>query len=146
MGLDAFKTDDSSDDSPEEHYKNEGSELELGIYDDTDGCDVLNVGSNDSDDTILGIDTDVWLNMTNKERVLAVRQTKFPDFKPSMQLDERWKSENKTEIECVCNNQMTFSDMKECNNCGRQYKEIGRTVTKIKDPHDDLIYNNATTE
>lgn len=146
MGLDEFKTGDSSDNESDGNVDTEQEQPEPKTYGEIGGSHEVNVNSSDADEAILGIAPQKWVSMTEKERILAVRQLKFADFRPSVQLDDRWEYRDATEIECVCNNKMTFSKSVQCGNCGRTYKEVGRTVTKIKDPEDDLIHNDAQTE
>lgn len=117
-GLDSFRTDATRGGSADET--------------DEDG----------TDNTVFGIPPYEWRRMSVKERVAKIRQSKIPDFKPDLQLDERWKWEKAARIYCVCGNQFYVSDRDECLNCGREYSVENRTVVKTSDPENEIIHND----
>ena len=95
-----------------------------------------------SDDTVLGINPREWNKMTVKQRINEVRKRKIPDFRPDIQLDDRWGWAKAVKVECVCGNQMYFTAKTKCSNCGREYKMKNRTVIKTADPNNEVIHNN----
>lgn len=108
----------------------------------TRGGSADNTDKDDTDNTVFGIPPYKWRRMSIKERVAEVRQSKIPDFKPDLQLDERWKWEKAARIYCVCGNQFYLSDRDECLNCGREYSVENRTVVKTSDPENKIIHND----
>jgi len=158
MGLDSFKSDDtgsksssstsdsssnngsSSDDasSTEDTGSNSEQSETVGGLDSfkttpTRGGSTNENDVDDSDNKILGIPAWKLVNMSKKERIEAIRDSKIPDFKPDANLDSRWQYNRVTEIQCVCGRTFTFSNKGECSKCERAYRDVGRTVVKVEE-------------
>ena len=156
MGLDDFKQDssegnnssDSGDDSSTDN-NNDSSDSS----DDAGGLESFKTNTNrggsgdknnasKDDSKIFGIEAHKLSQMSEKERVMAIRENHTPDYKPQVQLDERWTFKNVVEIQCVCGNVFHFVTTGLCLSCGRSYKDVGRTVVKLNEPEDKKIHNN----
>jgi len=156
MGLEDFKddsdkghSDSSSDDASGTDSDNDssGDDSNTGglesfkTNNDGGGSDDGNSASQD-DSKIFGIEAHELSQMSEKERVMAIRENHTPDYKPQVQLDERWSFKKVVEIECVCNNVFHFITAGLCLSCGRSYGNVGRTVVKLSDPEDIKIHDN----
>ena len=95
-----------------------------------------------SDNKIFGIPVLKLVNMSKKERIEAIRDSEIPDFKPEANLDPRWEYNEVIEIQCVCNNIFTFRNTETCDECGRKYKDEGRTVRKVREVQDNIDSDN----
>lgn len=113
MGLDAFSSDNSTSSSSSSADKDTG----VSWLDDFSGTE--------------------WNNMSTEEAVEHIRDNYIEDYYPSFQPDQDWDWEKVVEISCVCGEKFTFTKDGMCLNCGRKYKNVGRTVRKIADPHKD---------
>lgn len=159
MGLDSFKNDSDNEDSGVSDSSDNGSdESSMAGGDEKDnetGLDSFNTNTNrggitqetDSDNQnnkLYGIEPHKWNDMSVKERVAKVRDSKIPDYKPEVQLDERWSHAEVIEVECVCGNVFHFVTTGLCFVCGRSYAKRNRTVVKLNDPEGVTIHNNAS--
>jgi len=161
MGLEDFNSDENDNQSPdsgtacdnrnsndtqsnEEHDGNEESQggLESFRTSPSRGGSGGDNKQDDSDGNVLGINPREWNNMTVKQRVNEVRKRKIPDFRPDIQLDDRWSWAKAVQVECVCGNQMYFTAKTKCSNCSREYEMKNRTVIKTADPNNKVIHNN----
>ena len=158
MGLDDFKDEPSgkSDKSDSGDATDTDSDTDSGGSDSgSGGLESFNTntdrgGSDDENNTeneITKIPDKIyrnWNTMSEKERVKAVRQHGIQDYKPSVQLDDRWSWRKIIEIECVCGKTIQFKNTGSCDRCNRTYGERGRTVIKLNESEDRKIHNNAS--
>jgi hypothetical protein len=158
MGLDNFKDDEndrtnSSSDNSNNNSDNSGDAVDNGenksglesFNTNTDrGGNTKETQSDNQNDKPHGIEPKKWNNMSVKERVAAVRKSNIPDYRPEVQLDERWSHSQVTLIECVCGNVFKFAKTGVCSVCDREYAERNRTVVKTHDPKGEIINNNAS--
>jgi len=97
-------------------------------------------GKDEKDNGVFGIEQEEWNRMSKKEIVAEIRESKIPDFRPDLQLDERWSYNPVIELECVCGNTFYFATKGLCFECGRSYSREKRTVVKISDPEGVKIH------
>lgn len=143
MGLDDFRTDSEDDDSNEESKEDEEEEttseetsgLESFRTNNTDGGNNGETQEDNSDNKILGIDPRKYDEMDKEQRIKAVRNNGFPDYRPDYNPDDRWSYNKVVEVNCVCGNEFTFLTKGLCFECGREYQKVMRTVKLTKDPH-----------
>lgn len=149
MGLDTFKSDSKNQDDSDTDKDNPDNESDEGGLESfkshTDrGGNTNKTDSENDSDKVLGVEPRKWNSMSVKERVAEVRDSKIPDFRPEVQLDERWSHGEVVELDCVCNNIFHFMHTGICMNCGRTYSKKGRTVIKLSDPDDTVIHDNES--
>lgn len=168
MGLDSFNSDNTESDDDASNSGGSGSNatgnsnndnsrdtsngsgssntekggLDSFRTDATRGGSTGNDAEDDSDDNVFGIPPRKWRSMSIKQRVAHIRESKIPDFKPDLQLDERWHWNKAARIQCVCDNTFHISKKGKCPSCNREYSMENRTVVKTKDPEDTIIHNN----
>lgn len=143
MGLDDFKketgteepdesdekSDDGSDSEEERQSLFERLENENTYTDDT--------AEDNNDNAVFGISGSQWNSMSKDERVKHVRENFIEDYYPEHQIDDRWSYEKVNEVSCVCGNDFIFRESGMCLECGRTYKDAGRTVIKTHEVKDE---------
>lgn len=150
MGLEDFKsTDDDSQESEEDVQQDEEtssddepSGLESFRTDSTRGGSGSESDSDDEEKSLHGLPPRKWKQMSKDERVRYMRNNRIPDYHPSYQPDDRWDYARCVEISCVCGNNFVFLTAGICLECGRGYKDAGRTVIKRHDPHQEQEQND----
>jgi hypothetical protein len=108
----------------------------------TRGGSTNNNDKDKQDSNVFGIPPRKWRNMSIKQRVARIRESEIPDFKPDLQLDDRWGWGKAARIQCVCNNTFYIKNKGKCPFCNREYSMENRTVVKTEDPEDTIIHNN----
>lgn len=149
MGLDSFTSDEdenqtSSDEEEhdnEEQQEDELSGIEAFRTSETDPSKKENKEGDDEDEYLFGLKPWRWNQMDKDEKVKHVRENFVEDYHPDYQPDERWQYARIVEVKCVCDNVFTFQTTGICLDCGRAYKDAGRTVIKTKEIEDNN--NNA---
>jgi len=140
MGLDDFKKD-PSDNSSDESDSNAGDDNEdeseslferLGS-DETSTDDTV---KDNTENSVFGVSGSRWNSMTMDERVKHVRENFIEDYHPDYQIDARWSFDKVNEVSCVCGNDFIFRESGVCLECGRSYKDAGRTVVKTHEIDD----------
>jgi len=106
------------------------------------GSNNTNTQTDKEESPSFGIEPEKWNSMSKKEIVAEVRDSKIPDFRPEIQLDDRWEYKEVVEIKCVCGNTFYFTTKGLCFECGRSYGKEGRTVVKINDPEGEIIHDS----
>jgi len=163
MGLDSFKSsnkDDSKDEDGEEEVEETTTEEETEDEEEVTGIESFKRSStvgnstsdndsddeNDSDEDKLKIPHAKLAGMPVDQRVEYIRQNHVEDYYPDYQPDGRWSYRTVIELCCVCDNVITFITEGVCMDCGRAYKDAGRTVIKKYDPHETEEDNEHTRE
>jgi len=106
------------------------------------GSNNTNTQTDEEESPPFGIEPEKWNSMSKKEIVAEVRDSKIPDFRPEIQLDDRWEYKEVVEIQCVCGNTFYFTTKGLCFECGRSYGKEERTVVKINDPEGEIIHDS----
>jgi len=104
MGLDNFRSDNSSDDSETEAT---------------------------SEEQPYGIDHQLLGSLSVRERIEHIRENHIDDYYPSAQLDDNWSYKRAARITCVCDEEFTIVGRGRCPRCGTKYKDNKRTVVKL---------------
>ena len=110
------------------------------------GSNNTNTQTDEEESPPFGIEPKKWNSMSKKEIVAEIRDSKIPDFRPEIQLDDRWKYKEVIEIQCVCGNTFYFTTKGLCFECGRSYGKEGRTVVKINDPEGEIIHDSKSDQ
>jgi len=163
MGLDNFRSGNDNKDEDENSDNDDitADDTSSSVDNDTDESDGETVGglesfkssssrggnnddgdSDKKDHTPFGIESGKWNNMSPKEIVATIREEEIPDFRPDVQLDDRWSYREVIEVRCVCGNTFYFTTKGLCFECGRSYGKEERTVRKLSDPEGVTIYDS----
>lgn len=151
MGLDDFKSDDSSDELDDDvkdtegeidkrsknvEEKTEQGGLESFVTDvkDTDWTDELD--REKANPWMDDFTAAQWNDMTTKEKVRYVRTNYYEDYRPEVEIEQEWSYRKVIEVECKCQNTFTFRSAGTCMHCGRGYTFTGTSVVMKYDPHD----------
>jgi hypothetical protein len=141
MGLDSFRTD-NNDSSESDEGSESDSNNETSTEDEVTGIEAFRTSETDptkkknkedDEDLIFGVTPSEWNRMDAEEQVKHVRDNHVEDYRPDFHVDGDWSFSRIVEIECVCDNYFTFQTRGVCLNCGRVYKDAGRTVTKVEE-------------
>lgn len=144
MALDDFKSDEDDNDTQDEQEHEEEtttedtlSGIEAFRTSATDPSKNENGSIEEDDEFIFGLKAWRWNELDKDDRIQHVRQHYIEDYHPEYQPDDRWSYERIVEVECVCDNTFTFQTSGVCLNCGRSYKDAGRTVVKLNEVEND---------
>ena len=116
MGLDSFKSTNSGS-SGNTHTTDRG---------DSDG----DGDEDEPENAIFGVAPEKWVAMSEEERIAEVRKREVADFNPEATVDKSWSYQKLVAVSCVCGESFLFETAAECPNCGREYRDTGRTVVK----------------